>query len=177
MRAFAAVSPECTPLSRLSFAAEAINSDNGARHYDVSGDSRIDFTVEAGPDGRAEVLKYDVDEDGRYERSCRIADYDAGSVPHLIILVDSIPFEPMATSHEHGRLWCFDPPQKLIPPFATMSGLISSQMLGAPPTPGMINRHHDRRRGKMDNRITKRVFGRRYPRPESGQASLFSRNQ
>ena len=153
----------CTPTTRLSFPTEAIVSEAGARHYDVSGNGRIDFTVRTGPDGRAEVLEYDADEDGRIERRYRLSDYDAALVPHLVILLDSIPFEPIARAHAEGRLWCFNAPQKVIPPFPTMSGLIFSQMLGAPPTPGMINRHYDRRRGKMDNRITKRIFGWRYP--------------
>ncbi len=153
----------CTPATRLPFPTEAIDSDGGARYYDVNGNGRIDFTVRHGPDGRAELLEYDDDEDGACDRRYRISDYDAARVPHLIILLDSIPFEPFARAHAEGRLWCFNAPQKVIPPFPTMSGLIFSQMLGAPPPPGMINRHYDRRRGKMDNRITKRVFGWRYP--------------
>ena len=48
----------CTPTTRLSFPTEAINSDDGARHYDVSGNGRVDFAVRAGSDGRAEVLEY-----------------------------------------------------------------------------------------------------------------------
>ena len=153
----------CTPATRLPFPTEAVDADGGARYYDVNGNGRIDFTVRAGPDGRAELLEYDDDEDGACDRRYRISDYDAARVPHLIILLDSIPFEPLARAHAEGRLWCFNAPQKVIPPFPTMSGLIFSQMLGAPPPPGMINRHYDRRRGRIDNRITKRVFGWRYP--------------
>lgn len=153
----------CTPKARLPFPGQAIESDAGARHYDVSGNGRIDFTVQLGADGRAEVLEYDVDEDGHCDRRYRMSDYDPARVPHLIILLDSIPYEPIAAAHAEGRLWCFNAPEKVIPPFPTMSGLIFSQMLGAPPMPGMINRHYDRRRGAIDNRITKRFFGWRYP--------------
>jgi hypothetical protein len=154
----------CAPTGpRLTFPTEPVRAEAGVRHYDTDGDGRADFAVTCPDGGRVESLSYDDDQDGRYDRSYRLDDYDSARVPHLIILLDSIPYEPIAVAHAQGRLSCFHAPQKVIPPFPTMSGLIFSQLLGAPPPPGMINRHYDRQRGRVENKIVKRAFGWTYP--------------
>jgi hypothetical protein len=149
--------------ARLTFPTEPLRAEAGVRHYDTDGNGRADFAITHAEKGRMAALAYDDNQDGRYDRSYRLADYASDRVPHLIILLDSIPYEPIARAHADGRFSSFHAPQKVIPPFPTMSGLIFSQLLGAPPTPGMINRHYDRRRGQIDNRIVKRAFGWRYP--------------
>ena len=150
------------PGDRLDFPTEPLAATSELREYDVTGNGRVDFSIRA-DHGRLDVLCYDDDEDGRSDREFRLSQYDAADVPHLIILIDSIPFEPTMTRYaEAGWSW-FDRPVKVIPPFPTMSGLIFSQMLGAPPPPGVINQYYNRSTGRHVNRIWQRIAGASNP--------------
>lgn len=157
------IAPGCSgPSARLSFPAVPLAATAELREYDTDGDGRTDFSLHASG-GRFDLLRYDDDQDGRPDREYRLSDFDAASVPHLIVLIDSIPFEPAETRYrEAGWTW-FDTPIKVIPPFPTMSGLIFSRMLGAPPAPGAINQYYDRSAGRRVNRIWQRIRGESNP--------------
>jgi hypothetical protein len=147
------------PGQRLAFPAGPISVDDGVRAYDVDGNGRIDYRIAPGESGRLDLLEYDDDEDGIADRVYRLSDYAPDSVPHLIVLFDSIPFAPaVARSQEQGWTW-FDPPVKVIPPFPTMSPVIFSCLLGAPPQAGAINQYYDRAAGRRVNRIFERATG------------------
>lgn len=159
------------PNERLSFPAAALEVSPSARRFDTNGNGKTDFSIEADQNGRLVVLSYDDDEDGRADRIYRLSEYAADEVPHLIILLDSIPFQAVAdryrdgssgSSGSSGGTW-FDPPQKVIPPFPTMSPIIFSRMLGAPPLPGMINQYYDRNADHRVNRVFERSTGRGNP--------------
>jgi len=148
------------PAKRLAFPPAPAALAGDRRLYDVDGDGRIDFALDCGPSGRIERLLYDDDEDGTFDRSFRLDAYEPDRLPHLIILLDSIPFETVASFYERGGLGAFDPPQKVIPPFPTMSGVIFSELLRAPPMPAANNRAYDPRTNAVENGIVRRAVGR-----------------
>lgn len=156
--------PGCmVPSDRLTFPAAPLRADETGWLYDVDNNGVVDFAARAGDDGRITALAYDDDEDGVFDRVYRLADVDDERVPHLILLLDSLPYEAAAAAHAAGALPAFAAPRKVIAPFPSMSELIFSTLLGVPPPPGMINRYYDRRTGGIENRIVKRAFGARNP--------------
>ena len=166
---FAAFSSACllggcfAPSDRLEFPSAPVEIHDNSRSYDVDANGLVDFLIGYSLQGRIETLHYDDDEDGTYDRVYRLDDYAADRVPHLIILLDSIPFNSIASYYEEGGLRVFAPPQKVIPPFPTMSGVIFTDLLHSPPLPGANNRSYDRRTNAIDNRIVKRAFGDKNP--------------
>ncbi|HWP41481.1 MAG TPA: hypothetical protein VNL70_11185, partial [Tepidisphaeraceae bacterium] len=130
--------------------------------FDVSGDGRADFAISFS-DGRLDQLLYDDDQDGLPDRAYRPADYANQQVPHVILLLDSIPYQTVADRYQAGDLRWFDAPQKLIAPFPTLTEICFSDVFHAPPLPGIIDRHYDPRTGEIENGLWKRVRGRRQP--------------
>lgn len=162
--ALGCILPGCmSPSDRLSFPAAPLRADETGWFYDVDDNGIVDFAARTDDDGRITQLAYDDDQDGEFDRVYRLADFDDESVPHLILLLDSLPYESAVAAHSAGALPAFAAPRKVIAPFPSMSELIFSTLLGAPPPPGMINRYYDRRTGRVENRIIKRVFGAENP--------------
>lgn len=150
----------CAPADRITFPSVPIRSDATGLYFDSNGAGGADFALlRSQEDGQVTLLGYDDDEDGEFDRLYRLSDYDNDTVPHLIIMLDSIPFNTILDYHARGGLAMFPPPVKVIPPFPSMSGVIFTQLLGGPPLSGMINRHYDRRKGSMRNRIVERATG------------------
>lgn len=160
-RTFLALAAACAfggcafPSDRLSF-PPAMDSTPVGRAFDTDRDARADFWLRPDSQGRLRVLAYDDNADGTPDRVYQRPS-DPAAVPHLIILFDSIPFEPVAR-RAAGWSW-FDRPVKVIPPFPTMSPVIFSRLLGAPPLGGAINEYYDRAAGKRASRLSQRVRG------------------
>ncbi len=154
------------PSGRLTFPREVAltGSDEATpaltgRAYDVNRNGRIDYRIAPSETGRLDRLEYDDDEDGVPDRVYRLDNYPPETVPHLIILFDSIPFEQVAARYESASWTWFDPPCKVIAPYPTMSPVIFSRMLGAPPQVGAINQYYDRARARRVSRIFERTTG------------------
>ena len=90
-----------------------VKVDHRGRWYDVDGNGKIDFAFQYDSGGLLDVLSYDDNEDGEIDRSYRISDYDAARVPHLIVLVDSIPYRVVAQRYGAGDFRWFHPPAKV----------------------------------------------------------------
>jgi len=129
------------------------------RDFDSDGDGAVDFRFRTNEQGRFDLLCYDDDQDGADDRVYRLSDYAPENVPHLIILLDSIPYGAVAERAAASRWNWFDPPCKVIPPFPTMSGVIFTRLLHAPPLGGMINQYYNRERGAREDRIFARAGG------------------
>ncbi len=153
------------PGDRLRFPTTPLHADAAALRYDTDGSGHADFSLERDDRGAMRLLGYDDDEDGTIDRVFRIEPARASDVPHLIVLMDSIPFEAVRErcADPASPLAIFDPPTKVIPPFPTMSPVIFSRMIGAPPMPGPINQYYDRTRGKRVDRVYERTTGRGNP--------------
>lgn len=147
------------PRARLSFPTHPLRQDSDGAWYDVNGDGRADFHVAADTDGAMNRLEYDDDEDGQVDRIYRLSDYSNRHVPHLIIMLDSIPFQQVFDRWRAGDLRWFDRPQKVIPPFPSITETSFTQLLHAPTLPGALDEHYDRRTGRVENNIWRRVRG------------------
>jgi hypothetical protein len=149
----------CAPHERLTFPVAPISRSETARAYDVNGDGVADFALFTDRAGRLDHVAYDDDGDGVYDRTYRLDDEDPATLPHLVILLDSVPYRTVMQRFERGDWPWFGRPAKVIPPFPTMSGVIFTEIVHAPPLPGVINRYFDKRTNAIDNRIFARVCG------------------
>ncbi len=131
--------------------------------YDVNGNGRADFALQAGADNRTTSLAYAHEENGSYDRIYRLNDYETDSVPHLIILLDSIPYQCVLDFYTAGHFSWFPPPQKVIAPFPTLSAVIFNQILQAPPLAGTNNYFYDQRINRICNRFWDAATGGRTP--------------
>jgi hypothetical protein len=131
----------CAPSARLTFPREPLIETPDAERYDTDGDGKPDFAL-LKESGRVVAVGYDDDEDGHLDRVYRMADYPADGVPHLILLLDSIPFQQVAERYAAGDFRWFDPPQKVIGPFPSLTELCYTDLLHAQPLPGMIDTYY-----------------------------------
>src|SRR5689334_21823013 len=100
----ALVQSGCAPAARLTFPHAPISEDSEKIQYDLHGKELLLFKK----NGRIEALSCDD------HRVYRLDDYDPARVPHLIVLLDSLPFEYVADRYAAGDFRWFDPPQKVI---------------------------------------------------------------
>src|SRR5689334_15981427 len=91
------------PGQHLMFPEAPCVSKDDQLLYDVDHDGRPDFGLLRDPaTGNFDTLAYDDDEDGRPDRLYHLRDYDNAAVPHLIILLDSTPFEAVVERIKQG---------------------------------------------------------------------------
>lgn len=136
----------CAPKARLTFPA----------------DGRRDFELRYDKTGRADALLYDDDEDGRVDRTYPLARLADASVPHFVLLLDSVPFEVMRERYASGHFRFMSPPAKVIPPFPTLTEVCYTKVLGCPPLSGVTDRYFDRSSNKVRDHLMFRV---RNPEP------------
>jgi len=146
------------PREHLSFPDAPISISSSERAYDVDGDGVADFMLRTN-NHRLDLLEYDDNRDGASDRTYRLSAFNSDQVPHLIILVDSLPYQQTLDYYQENSWTWFDPPVKVIAPFPTMSAVIFSELLGAPPQSGAINQYFDQRTNKRVNRILHRLGG------------------
>lgn len=151
------------PGDRLWFpAAPLAIAPDGAWSYDTDGDGAPDFRLRPGPDGVLDVLEYDDDRDGRFERTARVSAHDPDEVPHLVVLMDSLAYRVVRPAWESGRLAMFRAPTKVIAPFPSMSVVVFNDILHAPPMPAAVERYYDVPRGRVVNDFVGRALGHQH---------------
>jgi len=131
--------------------------------YDVNGNGISDFALCSDANGDMSMLAYDDDEDGRYERIYNINDYDSDKVPHLIILLDSIPYQCVADKYLAGHFKWFPPPQKVIAPFPSLTDVVYNRLLHVPPRAGTNNHFYDHRSNDMSSSYWDQMNGGKQP--------------
>jgi hypothetical protein len=155
---FAAIlSIGCAPRARLTFPQHPLETRGEWQWFDVNHNGRGDFAI------ARDAIAYDDDEDGTLDRIFHLHDFRNEDVPHLILLLDSLPFELVAEHYRAGEFPWFDPPQKIIAPFPTMTKIAYTQLLHAAPTGGMIDRYYDFSRGRRFDGLANRIFGAEEP--------------
>src|SRR4051812_26191586 len=90
------------PLAHLSFPEQPLRTSREPQRFDVNHDGRDDFAVTFDSNGRADSLCYDDNQDGHWDRIYHLRDYDHARLPHLILLLDSIPFSCAADRYAAG---------------------------------------------------------------------------
>lgn len=158
----------CIPTQRLHFPEAPTHRDGADVWYDTNRDELPDFALTHDNAGRLDTIGYDDDQDGTADRQFRLSDYAAQDVPHLIVLLDAIPYRALrdAIAARPAGVWgAFYEPAKVIAPYPSMSALCFSAILQAPPMPGPVNRHYDPRPqvNGVNNLIVKRFAGYRNP--------------
>ncbi len=148
----------CSPPSaRLSFPDAPIRKTADCEWYDVHHNGRGQFGVSYDASGRVDRLLYDDTGSGHIDREYRLSDYANDRVPHLILLLDSIPFQTMKDRYAAGDFRWFDPPQKMIAPFPSLTEVCYSDILHAPPLPGFMDEYFDPRDEQRKGIVWKRV--------------------
>lgn len=156
------------PRERLSFPAAPLTDDGRTRWYDADGNGRADFALqnysELPADSYVNELLYDDDEDGTPDRRYKSDAYENDpEVPHVVLLLDSIPFHIMQARYAAGDFRFLLPPVKTIAPFPSLTEVCYGEILGAPPLPTVIDTQYDPRLGERRDDLWKRVNGYRQP--------------
>jgi len=146
------------PSARIDFPSHATEKSPRGWFYDMHATGRADFALLTDENHRLDIVAYDDDHSGRFNRRYRLSEYTNDDVPHLIILLDSLPFDAFEQRYHEGRLAWFDPPAKVIPPFPSMTELIYTRLLRAPPLPGMIDQYYDPQSKRVQNNVLRRAI-------------------
>lgn len=115
------------------------------RALDTDGDDRADYWQHFGADGRITSLAFDTNRDGEPNDSVDRTLPQPGD-RHLIVLLDSIPFDLVEEAWRGGRFRMFHPPGRVISPFPVMTDLSFSELFRVSPSPGVEASHFDGRR-------------------------------
>ena len=124
---------------------------------------RFAFDAPAGFAIDAEAVSYDDDSDGVIDRTYRFADYADAAVPHVIILLDSVPFSVMAERYAKGDFAWMGRPVKMIAPFPSLTEICYTEIFNAPPLPGVTDTQYDPRLGESRSDLWSRVRGTEQP--------------
>jgi hypothetical protein len=150
------------PRERFAFHDTPLHRDAAVEWFDVDGDSRPDFAIGYVAE-RADRVMYDDNEDGVSDRVYRFADYADEEIPHVVLLLDSVPFEVMQERYAGGDFRWFGAPVKMISAFPSLTEICYSEIFNTPPLPGVIDTQYDPRIGKRRGDLWSRVGGDAQP--------------
>lgn len=127
------------PLAPLS-----VERSQGAetRSYDADGDGKPDYRETLDSTGRCVALSIDVDGDGTFETQVDRSAPDAAR-RHLLIILDSVPYQIVQQVRAQGRLRLFYPPQRTIAPFPVMTDPSLAEFFGVSPCQGLESMYYD----------------------------------
>ncbi len=147
------------PSARLSFPASALTQRQGVTWYDARGDGKPSFGTALDADGRLDSLFYADNENAKPERIYRLSDYADVDVPHVVIMLDSVPYQSVVDFYRAGHLRFMGAPAKVIAPFPSLTEICFTDVLRAPPLPGMIDQSYDPRTNQTRAALWDRVYG------------------
>jgi len=147
------------PSARLTFPAHPLCRAGDTVWYDLSGKRTRDFGLRYNTDGDVAALVYSDLHDGTVSRTYELADYANADVPHLILLLDSLPFQSAINRYNAGGFRFCAQPQKIIPPFPSLTEVCYSSVLHCPPLTGMIDQSYDQGTGHVRSAFWPRVLG------------------
>ncbi len=123
------------------------------RYFDTDGDGRIDYAERLGADGMIVLLRFDSDGDGDFDLETLppslLPPSDTGVgryVRHLIIILDSVPFDMVRNCWNRGRFRHFHPPSRVISPFPVMTDMCLADFFGVSPSRAVESQYYDGRR-------------------------------
>lgn len=109
------------------------------RWYDRKGSGFADCCEQLGPDGRIVRIGYSTGP--AHTEYVTLADIPPAEQKHLILLLDSVPFEMAREAYEGGRFRYAFPPGRVIAPFPVMTDLSFSEFFGNSPSPGIESQY------------------------------------
>ena len=151
------------PLARLKFTGAPPRASQQPQRCDIDRDGKAELILTFDEAGRVDALHFDDDEDGTVDHAVLPGSYSNEDVPHVVILLDSIPFQRVAARYAAGDFRWFDPPTKVIGPFPSLTEVCYTELLHAPPMPGMIDQYYDSRARRIHNGMWSRIAGHQYP--------------
>lgn len=151
------------PSDRLDFPRRPLVRTDRMWGYDVNRNGKVDFALFMESANRLDHLAYDDDEDGTFDRVYRLSDYAPDQIPHVVLMLDTIPFEAAHRWFGRGEFPWMHPPVKLIPPFPSMSEVTFSDILHSAPQRGMVNRYYNRHLNAAESDMWGRVTGELIP--------------
>lgn len=117
------------------------------RRYDRDEDGRVDAVEVLNASGLVTALQYDRNGDGALDEPIAwrgVGVNDRGpSVRHLLIILDSVPFELVQEVRRQGRFACFQIPSRIISPFPAMTDPCLTEFFGISPCPGVESAYFD----------------------------------
>ncbi len=151
------------PNEKLMFPDRSVHDSNRTEYFDIDGNGKNEFGITVDGGGNSDQLLYDDNEDGVTDRIYRLDDYDTSLLPHVVILLDSVPFQSFVDRFERGDFRWFTKPQKVISVFPSLTEVCYTEVFQAPPLPGMIDTQYDPRVGGYRNDLWKRLRGIEQP--------------
>jgi hypothetical protein len=147
------------PSARLTFPIHPLCRDGDTVWYDVTGKGTRDFGLRYSAEGDLISLVYADLRDGKASRIYKLSDYADADVPHVILLLDSLPFHSAVERYNAGGFRFCGPPEKVIPPFPSLTEICYSSVLHCPPLTGMIDQSYDQRTQHVRSAFWPRVMG------------------
>jgi len=117
------------------------NAADDHQLFDTDANGQADYAYRLGPDGRIAELQYLDEHDGAPSETVDLTVQRHFADRHLIIVIDSVPFEVISELYQHGHFRLFYPPQRSISTFPAMTDPALSEFVGAGPTPGVEAGH------------------------------------
>jgi hypothetical protein len=113
------------------------------RRYDTNGDRRADVIEVLDASGRLRAIRYDRNFDGKFEREAPWPPPAESKPRHLLILLDSIPYDLAKQVFEEGRFAAFHRPTRVLAPFPVMTDPSMADFFGVGPVPGVEASYFD----------------------------------
>ena len=134
----------CTSVETFPLAPVETRSENGGEilGYDLTGDGAADYEERTDRSGRIVALKaadWEADLDAADPAAC----------PHLILVLDGVPFDLAREAFEQGDLRLFHPPQRLVGVFPSMTDLSLATIFGADAPDGIQSTYYCRERNEI----------------------------
>lgn len=123
--------PDLFPIAPIK--VKQLSDGTTERQYDTNNDSQADYAQRLSGDGLVTVLRYDTDGDGLMELDISAPAASTGNDRHLVIILDSIPFDMVREMQQEGRFRLFHHAGRIISPFPVMTDLCLAEFFGASP--------------------------------------------
>jgi len=111
--------------------------------YDTNNDRRVDYWQYQGADGRKHAQAYADDPTGPGAR-IELDQVPAADCPHLLLVLDGVPFDVVADMYRDGHFRLFYPPVRVVCCFPSMTDLALNELFHAGPGLGYQALYYDR---------------------------------
>jgi hypothetical protein len=154
----------CAPWGpKLSFPKHPLRKSSAETWYDTNNNHKPDFALHRDPAGAIDSLLYDDNQDGSPDRTYNLSEYSPEKIPHVIILLDSLPYQLALDRYNAGNFRYFTRPAKVIGVFPTLTELCYTRVLGTPPLAGMTEQFYDPQKNKIHSGWWERTTGYQQP--------------
>ena len=116
------------------------------RLFDVDGDGTVDYAERLGSDGAVSLLRFDTAGDGSLDLELAPPTVNNDDIRHLVIILDSVPYEMVEQLRNQGRFRQFHPPSRVVSPFPVMTDLCLAEFFDVSPCIAVEARYYNNKR-------------------------------